>query len=127
MEPHLGLHRTGIPLLITISVISLPIITGREGGRSVSRQLSISPHSAGMENSLGNALIECGRPDAAIPHLKKAIAIDPEFASAYGNLGIALVRCGLDEAGIDQLRKAIAMGPRHATRICACRGIVTQG
>jgi len=66
------------------------------------------------ENNLGNALVSAGQPDAAIPHLQRALAILPDDAQADYNLGYALLQKGqLDEAMVP-LQKAEAISPAWA-------------
>jgi hypothetical protein len=64
--------------------------------------------------SLGTGLLDAGRPDEALPHLRKARELDPQRPQIHNNLGIALQDAGrLDEAK-RSFRAAIALDPRFA-------------
>ena len=75
---------------------------------------ALVPLSAAEVNDLGNALLEQGRPDEAIRHLRRALQLDPSLVEAAYNLGIALASQGeLDEA-IGHYRRAIEIDPDFA-------------
>ncbi|MCK4469282.1 MAG: tetratricopeptide repeat protein [Desulfobacterales bacterium] len=63
------------------------------------RAVSITENNCLAHNNLGAALLEKGKPDEAVLHLKEALRIEPGCRAALYNLGAALSAQGkLDEA-----------------------------
>jgi tetratricopeptide (TPR) repeat protein len=63
------------------------------------------------QNNLGNALLQKGRVDEALDHLRKALEIEPDLADAYVSLGNALVQKGRTDEAIAQYRRALELQP----------------
>jgi protein O-mannosyl-transferase len=66
------------------------------------------------QNNLGNALLDEGKVDEAIPHFKEARRIKPEDAKAAFNLGNALIQKGELTEGIANLSQALQLKPDYA-------------
>ena len=63
------------------------------------RAVSITENNCLAHNNLGAALLEKGKPDEAVLHLKEALRIEPGYRATLYNLGVALSDQGkLDEA-----------------------------
>lgn len=78
------------------------------------RALAVTRENAFAHQSLGNALVDRGRLDEALVHLREALRLTPNFAYAHNGLGAALYTRGeLDEAEV-HLRRAIEIDPRYA-------------
>jgi tetratricopeptide (TPR) repeat protein len=78
---------------------------------------------AGLLNDLGTALVNLGKPDAAIMCLRHALQLDPNLALAHSNLG-NLLAAQQDLAGaIERYRQALEIDPdlaaAHANLGCA--------
>ena len=71
----------------------------------------LNPQDALTEGNLAAALLESGRTDEALEHIRKALALDPEFADAHNMLGIILARAGRLDEGVEHLQKAVANTP----------------
>jgi tetratricopeptide (TPR) repeat protein len=56
---------------------------------------------------LGNALIQKGRVDEAIPHYQKVLEINPDVVEAHNNLGNALLQTGKVDEAIAHFQKAL--------------------
>lgn len=75
----------------------------------------LAPRDAEVLRELGVALIEAGRPRAAIPHLEKAALLDPSDAGENAfNLGHAHDMEGDAETAASHFRKAAELKPRIA-------------
>lgn len=72
------------------------------------------PASAAVERGLGTALLQAGRADAAVSHLRAALALDPGDATVPYNLGHALVRLGRTAEAEASFRRAAAIEPALA-------------
>ncbi|MFC1859847.1 tetratricopeptide repeat protein [Thermodesulfobacteriota bacterium] len=61
--------------------------------------LKVTHDNSVTHNHLGLALLEQGKPAAAVTHFSEALRITPHYADAHNNMGVALVRLGrLDDA-----------------------------
>ncbi|MGO9002320.1 MAG: tetratricopeptide repeat protein [Limisphaerales bacterium] len=63
------------------------------------------------QNNLGNALLQKGSANEAIPHFQRALQIKPDFAEAQNNLGIALLQKGKVDEAITHYQKALQIKP----------------
>jgi adenylate cyclase len=76
------------------------------------RALALSPSSADMHVTYGNALAFAGRPVEAIPFIKKAIRLNPYCPSYYFPIFANACRCaGEFEEGIAAAKRAIQLSP----------------
>jgi eukaryotic-like serine/threonine-protein kinase len=72
------------------------------------------PGNLAALNNLGVALLDQGKPDAAIASFREALRLDPKFPFAHVNLGVALwAKSDLDGA-IAAYREAIRLDPKYA-------------
>jgi tetratricopeptide (TPR) repeat protein len=76
--------------------------------------LERDPDSWIAHNNLGLALVESGRADEALVHLKRARALRPDFAESANNLGDALNRLGRATEAVEHLEAAIRLQPGFA-------------
>ena len=76
--------------------------------------LACAADNAVAHNNLGNALVQEGKVDEAIPHLQKALQIRPEFAEARFNLGLAISQKGGVDEAIVQFQEALKIKPDFA-------------
>jgi tetratricopeptide (TPR) repeat protein/uncharacterized membrane protein len=65
-------------------------------------------------NNLGDALVNEGRLDEAMPQFQKAVAIYPGYCEAHNNIGNLLSQAGHYDAAIPQYEQALASNPRYA-------------
>jgi tetratricopeptide (TPR) repeat protein len=63
---------------------------------------------------LGDALIQTGRVEEAIPHYQKALEINPDLAEAHNNLGNALLQKGKVDEAIAHYQKALEIKADYA-------------
>jgi Flp pilus assembly protein TadD len=63
---------------------------------------------------LGLLLMEKGRHDEAMVHLRRALEIHPKPADAHSNLGLLLMDMGRDDESAVHLLKALEINPRQA-------------
>jgi len=76
--------------------------------------LATNPDSYVAHHNLGVALLEGGRPDEAIAHLKRALQLRPDNADVNIHWGVILAGQGrLDEA-LPYMRRAVELAPTHA-------------
>ncbi|HWC58135.1 MAG TPA: tetratricopeptide repeat protein [Verrucomicrobiae bacterium] len=78
------------------------------------RALAFTSDNIVAQNNLGNALLDEGKVDEAIPHFKEARRIKPEDAKAAFNLGNALIQKGELSEGIANLSQALQLKPDYA-------------
>ncbi len=71
------------------------------------------PHNAFARNSLGYALVQEGRDDAALQQFREAARLQPDDPGAYNNLGLTLARLGRFEDALAEYRRAIQAAPEH--------------
>ena len=77
--------------------------------------VKVTGNSFLAHNNLGAALLEKGRPDQAVLHIKKALIIEPGCKAALYNLGAALFAQGkLDEA-VSHYNDVLKIDPEDAT------------
>src|SRR5262249_26364075 len=78
------------------------------------RVLKIEPDFAEAHNTLGNALAQMGKLDAAVTSYRRGLALRPDIATLHSNLAWALHKQGrLDEAEA-ACRRAIAITPHYS-------------
>jgi tetratricopeptide (TPR) repeat protein len=82
--------------------------------RFLTAALALRPRSAGVHNSLGNALAAKGQLGEAIQSFRQAITLDPKYALAHVNLGGALATEGQLDKAIQACRQALALDPKLA-------------
>ena len=73
------------------------------------RTLQIKPDDADAHFNLGNALLQKGRIDEAIPHFRKTLEINPDYVDAHFNLGLALLQKGKADEAAFHLQKALEL------------------
>jgi Flp pilus assembly protein TadD len=61
--------------------------------------------------NLGKLLMDLGKTDEAIVHLKKAVAMAPRMWQAQNNLGTALLLMGRPQEAVAHFQKALALNP----------------
>jgi tetratricopeptide (TPR) repeat protein len=94
-----------------------------EAERLYRRILGLDDRHAGSWHGLGDIALLCGRPDAAIGFLGKAILIRNDVAPAHAALGDALEQQGrLEDAGASY-QQALALNP-HDADTCVSLGTV---
>ena len=64
--------------------------------------------------NLGTALMDSGRVEEAMPHLRAALALIPHYPEARANLGNALLAKGHVHEGMAHYRRALKVDPGHA-------------
>lgn len=67
-----------------------------------------------VENMLGMALLEGGRYERAVKHLRGAVKLQPNSYTAHMNLGAALFRMGKMDEARASFERAVAVGPQRA-------------
>jgi tetratricopeptide (TPR) repeat protein len=79
--------------------------------------IALDPNAARAFLQLGNALLFMGQPEAAIPHVEKAIRLNPYDSNSstfYLALGLCRICLGQVDEAINLLRKSQAGNPRYA-------------
>lgn len=76
--------------------------------------LARNPDSWVARLNLGTVLDEAGQPEAARPHLERALALKPDFPETLNSLGNVLNRLGRAAEARPLLERAIALQPRFA-------------
>ena len=77
--------------------------------------LRTNPNSSVAHNNLGNALVQRGRWDEAIPHFKRALELRPNDAEVNNNWGAVLIRAGNLEEALRYFRRAVELRPGNAS------------
>ena len=79
------------------------------------RAISLDPNHARAHHHLGMTIMYLGQPEAAIPHLEKALQLNPNdynIGNYYFPLALCLLFLGQIDKAIDLLMKARAANPR---------------
>jgi tetratricopeptide (TPR) repeat protein len=71
----------------------------------------MDPDDPRVNNGMGVALTNAGRPQEAVPYLKKATQVNPNFLQAFYSLGSAEMRLHQVEEAIDAWQSAIRIYP----------------
>lgn len=77
--------------------------------------LERNPSSWTAHLNLGTALSEAGKPNEALPHLRRALELKPDFTEILNSLGNVLNRLGRPAEARPLLERAIQLQPRFAT------------
>lgn len=94
---------------ITLQLRGRPV----EAIAALQRAIASRPNDALLINTLGGALSDAHRRDAALDAFRRACELDPSLASAWLNLGMSLLaRADIVEAEA-ALARAVALLPRH--------------
>ncbi len=67
-----------------------------------------------VQNNMGLALKDAGRPQLAIEYYRRALLLNPRFADAESNLGNPLFETGKIGEAIEHLERALSLNPNHA-------------
>jgi hypothetical protein len=73
--------------------------------------LEHNPNCWLAHRNLANDLLDKGRDDEAIVHLRAALELDPRDAEGHNNLGVAYGRKKMNAQAIAELRRAIELDP----------------
>ena len=76
--------------------------------------LAHTSRNALAHGNLGAALMDSGRAEEAMPHLRAALALIPHYPEARANLGNALLAKGHVHEGMAHYRRALKVDPGHA-------------
>ncbi len=76
-----------------------------------SHALDVTTDNYRAHNAVGALLVEEGRFDEAIAHLREAVRIEPLYADAHNNLGAAIARTGRFDAAAEEYRVALRISP----------------
>lgn len=72
-----------------------------------------NPANAALPNILGSALMQLGKPDDGMQHLKVATLLDPKYAEAFSNLGRGCIEEKKYAASEGAFRQAISLGQKN--------------
>jgi tetratricopeptide (TPR) repeat protein len=78
------------------------------------KALAIDPDNARAHNTLGIALQQMGKADAALPHHRRAVALSPGMAEAHASLGSASRMLGRLEEAVGHYRDALSIKPGYS-------------
>ena len=76
--------------------------------------VALDPDFFDAEVNLGNALLDAGDPQAALPCYQKALALNPQAASVHNNLGNLYRALRRPTDALAAYRRAIVLEPIHA-------------
>ena len=77
------------------------------------RAIQLDPNSAFALNSRGTLAIYLGQPEAAIPHLERAMLLDPAVSQQYLHfLGVAHLLLGHYETAAAMFRERVLLSPQ---------------
>ncbi|MEO6245738.1 MAG: tetratricopeptide repeat protein [Opitutaceae bacterium] len=108
------------PALAAGILLLLGVLTWRQSGmyRDVfslyETTLTRNPTSWVAQLNLGTALDEAGRPEEALPHLRRALEQKPDFPETLNSLGNVLNRLGRAQEARPLLEQALRLQPRFA-------------
>jgi tetratricopeptide (TPR) repeat protein len=108
-----------LPLIIIISLFSLPLIflyfkttSNNRVGETVLSQMAIKD-IASYNNyiNLATGYINSNQPEKSLAPLEQAKALNPNSAVVYNNLGVAYIMLKRIDEGIAACRRAIELDP----------------
>jgi tetratricopeptide (TPR) repeat protein len=73
--------------------------------------LSLTPGQAGLEYGLANALIDKGRIDEGVAHMRASVRLDPNSPTGWSGLASALVQKGKIDEALDCYRRSLRLDP----------------
>lgn len=73
--------------------------------------LARNPAAWMAHTNLGIALVDSGRPEAALSHYRTALELRPTYAEGENNLGFALSVLGRHQEAVSHLRRAVELKP----------------
>lgn len=76
------------------------------------KALELNPNYVTAQHWYGELLLQTGRFDQALTHLRKAVELDPLAPVHYVSLAVAFMVRHRDDEALDQLRKALDLDPR---------------
>ena len=80
----------------------------------IKKALELEPDNGAYLDSLGWVLYKLGRPEDALPHLRKAAEqIKDDDAVVYEHLADVLLKLGKKAEAVDYLRKAVKHDPNN--------------
>jgi eukaryotic-like serine/threonine-protein kinase len=84
-----------------------------EAVRYLTAAAALRSNDSGAHLNLGNALLNQGRRDEAIPVLRKATKVDPAYALPHHSLALGLWNQGHFDESLAEFRKAIDLYPKN--------------
>jgi tetratricopeptide (TPR) repeat protein len=101
-------------VVITLAICAHKQTTYWQNSRTLwTRALAFTSDNVIAQNNLGNALLDEGKLEEALTHLKEARRIKPEDAKAAFNFGNALIQNGELTEGIANLSEALQLRPDY--------------
>jgi len=85
------------------------------------------PDSAEVHNTLGIALAQRARIEAAIEEFRAALRLEPESAQTHWHLGAALASTGARVEAIEHLRRAVELDPQNEDARSDLETVVASG
>lgn len=112
--PAVAIPVTGAALVIALGVLCFKQVGIWKNDESLWRHAvaATGDRNYFAHNKLAVTLLESGRRDEGLKHLKTAVTAKPDFAFAQANLGRMLAAEGRHADAIPHLEKAIAVKPR---------------
>lgn len=110
--PRRALRLTGVAAAATI-LVACSVLTYSQAGHwknsqtLFARAAKVTPPSTLMLNSMGDALVEQGRPAEALQKFKAALEIDPEDALALGNIANIYFREGKLDLAVEHYQQGL--------------------
>jgi tetratricopeptide (TPR) repeat protein len=109
------LGATGLAVILALSISThRQVGYWRDNVALFEHALKVTTHNFVMNNHLGLAYQELGRPQEAIEAYQQAIKIKPDYAGAYHNLGIAYGSLGRWQDAIEANEQATKIKPDDA-------------
>jgi Flp pilus assembly protein TadD len=112
--------RTAVMLVTVAALLALTAATRIQVGHW-RNSITLFEHALEVTESnyiahfnLGNALLDAGRNDEAVHHLRQAVRIKSWWAEAHYNLGVALGRVGRKRESEQRYRETLRLSPEHA-------------
>jgi protein O-mannosyl-transferase len=116
---HPSLRPAGFTAAVVLILI-FATVTHRQAGywknseRLLAHAAKVTPPSALLLNSTGDALVQQGRTAEAMEKFKGALQLDPEDALAWGNVGNIQFRQGKFDEAIDNYRRGLRYNSKNA-------------
>jgi Flp pilus assembly protein TadD len=80
----------------------------------LNRAIATAPSFAAVHMNLGSAYMLSGKPEEAIPHLKRGLELEPKSHEGFNQLGVAYDKLKKRDLSIEALKKAVEIKPDYA-------------
>jgi len=118
-------RRPDVSQAVNLLAVATTALGEREEALALAREaLEIDPERSDLHFNLGRLLLGYRSPEAALPHLRRAVELRSNLAAGWYYLGVAL---GEGEEAVDALRRALAVEPSFTDAYLTLARLLVDG